>query len=261
MNMPIRVLGIAIIVGWIILAIFIASAAYSIKDLNFDVGEPKFTTVYNNTRLELPLSIDNRGYYSLKNFNLTTVISDGQGKEISRAVTFLAIIPQNQNIKVLHNVSFDMHGLDSNLSQYLFEDTDLVCAITVRVSYAEIFPTQLTTNITIPWGAPFYDFKLGQFQTSLSNQAQTNVRVPLSFDNHAPFDLTGNIRVKLYDNQNVLLAETQTTLNTTRNSICRDYLDFSVPTTSATSSAGFSGRFEVYFSTPTFDYGPLVIPF
>ena len=261
MNVPIRMLGIATTIIWIILAAFIASAAYSMKDLSFSVGEPQFTPTSNsNLMLTLPLSIDNRGYYSLKDSNLTTTFSDVQGNEISRASTFTAVIPQNQNTTILHNVTINLNSLAENASQYLFEDTNLTCAVTAGLNFAEILPTQLATNLTFPWGAPFYNFKLGQPHVDTTDASHVAVNVPFSFDNHATFDLTGNLRVKLYDNNVDLLGETQTALNAAKYSSSGGNLSFSIPTTSPMLNATVSGFFEVYFSTPMFEYGPLVIP-
>ena len=105
MNVPIKMLGIATTSFWIILVGFIASAAYSMKDLNFGVGEPQFTATPNqDLTLTLPLYNENRGYYSLKGINLTTVFSDAEGTEISRASTFIAAIPHSENVTIMHNV-------------------------------------------------------------------------------------------------------------------------------------------------------------
>ena len=262
MNLPIRMLGIATTVFWIILVGFIASAGYSLKDLNFGVGEPQFTgSSDHDLVLTLPLFIDNRGYYSLESFNLTTVFSDRDGNEISRGSTFLAVIPQGKNTTILHHVALGMDSIAQRASQYLFEDSAFTCAVTAGVNFAEILPTTLSTNVTFPWGAPLYNFQLGQPQFNTANVSSVKGKVPLSFDNHAAFDVTGNIRVKIYDTQDTLLAEGQTDINVPKRAGYRGDLAFSVPATSTLSTASLRGHFEVYFSTPMFEYGPLVILF
>ena len=106
MNVPIRMLGIASTIFWILLAAFLALAAYSVKDLSVDFGEPQFSaTLDGEISLGLPLYVDNRGYYSLKEFHLSTVFSDVEGAEISRADTFVPVIPHGENITITHNVS------------------------------------------------------------------------------------------------------------------------------------------------------------
>ena len=260
MNVPTRMLGIATTIFWIILAGFIAFAAYSLKDLNFGVGEPQFAASFNHDLVvRLPLFIDNRGYYSLEGFNLTTVFSDENGTEISRASTFVAVIPHGENTTILHNVTLNMDRMAQRLSQYLFEDSEFMCAVKAGVDFAEILPTTLATNLTFPWGAPFYNFRLGQPQLSVATLSSITGKVPLTFDNHAAFDVTGNVRVKIFNANNMLLAEAQTDINAAKQSGFRGDLTFTVPAASAVSTASLQGHFEVYFSTPMFEYGPLVI--
>ena len=261
MNVPIRMLGIATTIFWIILVAFIASAAYSIKDLNFNFGEPQFTTTSNNDLLlSLPLYIDNRGYYSLKAFNLTTVFSDAEGVEISRASTFVPVLPQGHKTTILHNATLNMASLSGN-AQYLFNDSDLTIAVTAGLNFAELLPVELSTNFSYPWGAPFYDFAVGQPQYSRLNLSHTRVIAPLSFENHAAFDQSGNIRIKLYDSADSLLGESQTVFAVPRYSSFADDAEFSIPSRTVNLSAQRSGHFEVYISTAMFEYGPLVIPY
>jgi hypothetical protein len=78
----------------------------------------------------------------------------------------------------------------------------------------------------------------------------------MSFENHAAFNVTGDIRVKFYDGEDSLLAESQTLFNVTQHSSYAKKLEFIVPF-----SGEPSGHFEVCFSTELFEYGPMVIPF
>jgi hypothetical protein len=83
----------------------------------------------------------------------------------------------------------------------------------------------------------------------------------MSFENHAAFDLVGNIRVGLYDGSDALLGESQSIVSVPQSSSHNGDLEFYVPLNVASLSASQDGRFEVYFSTPFFEYGPLVIPY
>jgi len=257
-NVPIRMLGIATTIFWIVLAAFIASAAYSLKDLGFGVGDPQFTTTPDHGLIfTLPLFIDNRGYYSLKSFDLTTVFSDAEGVEISKASSFLPVIPAEQNTSILHNVTLGLNGI---AEKYLFEDANLTCQVTAGLNFAEIVPTQLSANVGFLWGAPLYGFKLGNPQLSGSNPTYLATKVPLSFENHAAFDIVGNVTVRLFAGQDTLLAESQSTINASKNTRYSGALNFSVPV-SAASAGNLSGHFEVYFSTTMFECGPVVIPY
>jgi hypothetical protein len=262
MNVPIRALGIATSIFWILLIAFIALSAYSFKDLNFDLGEPQFTTAPDGQLLfSLPLYIDNRGYCSLKEFNLSTVFSDAEGAEISRANTFVPVIPRGENVTILHNVTLSMDSVLENAEQYLFNDNNLTASVTAGLTVAELLPAQISTNFTFPWGAPFYNFALGQPSFEQFNFTHSAVSVPMSFENHAAFDLAGNIRVELFDSVGSLLGESQTSFYVPQHSSYDGNLEFHVPLSTESFSAAHNGHFNVYFSTPLFEYGPLVIPY
>jgi hypothetical protein len=262
MNVPIRALGIATSVFWVLLITFIALAAYSVKDLNFDFGEPQFTTAPDGQlTFSLPLYIGNNGYYSLKEFHLSTAFSDAEGEEISRANTFVPVIPHGENMTILHNVTLSTDSLLEKGEQYLFNDNNLTASVTAGLNFAELLPAQISTNFTFPWGAPFYNFALGEPSYWRFDSAHGAVLVPMSFENHAVFDLVGNIRIELYDSVDSLLGESQTIVNVPQHSAYNWNMEFHVPLDSASLSAAQNGHFNVYFDIGFFEYGPLVIPY
>lgn len=262
MNVPIRILGIATSIFWIVLIAFIATAAYSIGDLSFSFGEPQFTVAPNRTLLlSLPLHINNSGYSTLNAFNITTMLSTADGSELSRASSFVPTIPQRQNVTIFHNASLSIGSLLEKEEKYLFVDSNLTISVAAELNFAELIPTQLSTNITYLWGAPLCNFALGQPSYDLSSSTQSRITVPLKFENHASFDLTGNIKVQLYDSGNSLLGESQTALNIPSKSPCNAKFEFQVPLTGLSSIAARSGHLSVFFFTQLFDYGPLVIPY
>ena len=262
MNVPIRVLGIATFIFWVFLVAFIALAAYSIKDLNFGLGEPRFAAAPNDQLLfSLPMYIDNRGFSSLKAFHLTTVFLDTEGSKISSASTFVPVIPPGENVTIFHNVTLNMNDLLDKDEQYLFNDCSLTASVTAGLTFAELLPAQISTNMTYPWGAPFYNFTLGQLSYRYLSATNSSVTVPMSFENHAAFDVDGSIRVELCDSAGSLLSESQTALNVTSHSSYKGDLEFRVPLNLAALSAARNGHFNVYFSTSLFEYGPMVIPY
>jgi hypothetical protein len=262
MNVPIRMLGIATSIFWIFLITFVALAAYSVKDLNFDVGEPQFSPATDGQLLfSLPLYIDNRGHYSLKEFQLSTVFSDAESVEISRADTFVPAVPHGENMTILHNVTLTADSLFEKGEQYMFSDTNLSVTFTAGLNFAEIFPAQISKNFTFPWGAPFYNFALGEPTFGRFNSTNGAVTVPMSFENHALFDLVGNIRIELSDSRDSLLSESQTAFDVAQYSSYDGAMEFYVSLNAASFSASQNGHFNVYFSTPFIEYGPLVIPY
>jgi len=263
MNVPIRMLGIATSIFWIILIGFFAAAAYSIKDLDFDFGEPEFsTTPINDLMFSIPVYIDNQGYYSLKALNLTTVFSDAEGAELSSSSTFVPVIPHGQNTTIVHNVTLSINDITEKGQQYLFNDSSLNCMVVAGLNFAELLPTQLSMNVTYPWGAPFYGFSLGQPTFTSADLSHVGVSVPLSFENHAAFDLAGNITVEFFDDDaGSVLTESQIELNVPKQTRYAETLELVIPLNAVSLSTKQSGHFNVYFSTSMFEYGPLVIPY
>ena len=262
MNVPIRALGIATSIFWILLIAFIALSAYSLKDLNFNLGEPQFTTAPDGQILfSLPLYIDNKGCCSLKELHLTTVFSDAEGTEIARDNTSVPDIPHGENVTIRHNITLNMDNVLENAEQYLFNDNTFTASVTAGLTLAELLPTQISTNFTFPWGAPFYNFALGQPFLSQFDSTHSTVSVPMSFENHAAFDLAGSIRVELFDSAGSFLGESQASFYVPQYSAYDGNLEFNIPLSATTLSAARNGHFNVYFSTPLFEYGPLVIPY
>ena len=262
MNVPIRMLGIATSIFWIMLIAFIALAAYSVKDLNFDFGEPQFAIAPDGEfTFSLPVYIDNRGYYSLKEFHLSTVFSDAEGVKISRDSTFVPVIPHGESTTIVHNVTLSMDRLLERGEQYLFNDNDLNVSVTAGLNFAELLPAQISMNFTLPWGAPFYNFALGEPSYGWLDSTHAVVAVPMSFENHALFDIAGNIRIELYDSVNSLLGESQTVVYVPQQSTYEGEAEFSVPLDAASSSTAQNGHFNVYFDIGLAEYGPLVISY
>ncbi len=261
MNVPIRMVGIATVIFWVFLVTFIALAAYSIQDLDLDIGETQVSTTPNGELVfSFPVSINNKGYCNLNDLRITTVLSDVNGAEISTTSTSIPIIPQGESVATSHNVTLNMNDLIQKGEQYLLEDQSLAASVTTGLTLAELLPIQISTNSTYPWGAPFYQFGMGQPSVNNFNVTHYRVTVPVSFENHAVFDLTGKIRVQLYGSDETLLSETQTDFSAPRQSSYADEVEFQVAL-NPESLSNQSGYFKVYFSTSLFEYGPLVIPY
>lgn len=261
MKVPIRMLGIATSVFWVLLIAFIVLAAYSVTDLRFDIDEPEFRVNPDGQLIfNLPLIIDNGGYYSLREFHITTLFSNLEGLEISRAHTLVPVIPSGEITRINHNVPLNLEDIYQNDDNYLFEDNDLQVSLSVGLNFAEVLPSQISTNFTFPWGAPFSNFNLGQPSINLFNLTHSILSVPLSYDNHAFYDIIGSIDVELYDNENLIVSETQELINTPQQSSYSENIELHIPNTSALESIQ-NGYFSIYFSTLIFEHGPMVIPY
>ena len=108
MNVSIRMIGIATSIFWVLLIAFVALAAYSIKDLSIDFGEPEYSlSSEGELNLALPLNINNLGYYNLKDLHFLTVLSDLEDFEISRSETIVTVVFCGKTSTITHNVTLD----------------------------------------------------------------------------------------------------------------------------------------------------------
>lgn len=175
MNVHIRALGLAIAVFWLLLFVTIALTAYSAKDLDFDIGEPRFLAPSEEQLIiSLPLYVDNRGYCSVKQFHVSTIFIDVEGMEISRATSFVPVILQGEKIILFHNATLSISRLLERNEGYL-HDEQITASITIGFNLADLLPTQISTNLTFP----------------------------------AVFNLADNARIELFDTENPLSNEEQ----------------------------------------------------
>ena len=258
MKIPIRIIGVATTFFWIFLIAFSVSAVYSVKDLQFDFGEPQIgVTLDNKILFSLPITIINKGYYNIGFFNVTTEVSDKKDFTIARGTTFIPVIKKGEGITATHNATIDVNDLLQSDQNYLFNDTELKIREVVSMRIAEVIPVQVSTNLSIAWGAPLYNFTLGEIEYTACNQTHLRAIIPISFENHAFFGLTGTIQICMYNSTDMLVGEGQATIEAQQNSPYHGYVELYVLTAEMTES----GCFEVYFLTPFFSYGPLVIPY
>jgi len=242
MRIPIRMISMATTFFWIFLIVFLVSAVYSVKDVRFDFGEPQIGLTSDNKMLfSLPITIDNKGYYNIGSFNVTTEILDHEGFMITRASTFIPVIEKSRQVMATHNVTIDVNDLLQNSQDYLFNDTELEMCETVSIKLTEVIPVQASTNLSMPWGAPLYNFMLGENEYAGFNGTHMTATIPISFENHASFDLTGSIQMRMYNSTNILVSEGQTTIETPQNTQYYGQIELNVPIVSITGH----GYFEV----------------
>ena len=242
---------------WIFLIAFFILAVYSAKDVGFNFGEPRTELDANHNMLfSLPVFIDNKGYHDIEAFNITTIISDSEGF-MAQGSTFIPIIERGREIIATHNATIDLNELSQTRRFYLFNDTELQVHAIIGMELASVIPVQASTDFSIPWGAPLYNFTIGEIEFTVLNLTYSMATISVNFENHAFFDLTGSILMRMYNHTSILISEGRTTIDALQNMPYLGKLDLAIPITGITEN----GHFEVYFSTPVFDFGPMVITY
>ncbi|MGB9676760.1 MAG: hypothetical protein ACPL0C_06210 [Candidatus Bathyarchaeales archaeon] len=253
MKAAIRMISIATAFFWIFLAAFTISAVYSfVKDVRLNFGEletPTNLTEENEVVLCLPITVENKGLFNIGSFNITTEISDFEGFVIACGNTFIPVIGRNTFITIRHNVTVNVAELFQENTNLIFNDTTFTLYEAVGMSVAEAIPFTASTNITFPWGAPLYNLEIGEPEYVAVNRTHTLIRTPINFENHAFFDIIGNLSTRMYDFENVMIGETQTVIEAPSQTVYSGYAEICVKNTVLPSVR----RFEFYFQTPVFN--------
>ncbi|NWF97275.1 MAG: hypothetical protein HXY34_14145, partial [Candidatus Thorarchaeota archaeon] len=205
----------------------------------------------------LRIGIVNNGYYGVGSFNITTEISDTDGFVIARGLTFIPTIKKGENMTASNNVTFDFNDLLQHDHNFLFNDTELYVTVYAGIRIAELIPISATTNFSLPWGAPFRNFTLGEPKSADFNLTHLRVTASTSFENHAFSDIAGSMQVQMYNSASVLVGSSQTLIDASQGSRYSGHIEFYVLKSEMTRT----GRFEVHFLTPFFTYGPLVMSY
>jgi len=249
MKVAIRMISIATALFWIFLLAFTVSAVYSfVKDVRFSFGEiqmPARLTEDKEMVISMPITIENTGPFNIGLFNITTEISDEDGFVVTRGNTCVPIIKRNTVITINHNVTVNITDLFQKGYAFIFNDTTLVLYESASMSIAEILPFRASTNTTIAWGAPLYNLSLGEPEYLAVNRTHTLIRVPVRFENHAFFDIAGNLTIRMYSSENTLVEQEQTTIEAPSHTIYNGFAEIYVKSTAISSS----GRLEIYLQT------------
>ena len=260
MHVPLKILGITTTIFWALLAVFIVLTAYSVKDLNIDIGETQIVSITNDQLiLSLPLEVNNKGFFSVEELHFSTAFSDVEGEELSTTESFVPVIQQGEKITLIHNATLSISKLLEKNDQYLFNDNQLKASVTTGFKFAQLLPVQISTEFEFQWGAPFHNFALSKLPYGQS-LAHTQM-VLMRFENHATFDVIGSIRLELYDSTGSFICQMQTPVNVTRHSAYIEKVQFNIPQKAVSFSMEPNTHFEVYFDTGSIEYGPLVIPY
>lgn len=207
MNITIRMLSIATIILWLVILFFSVTAVYSVMNLSVNLGEVQSLPSTSGITFSLPFSIDNNGYYEITDLNLTTRVTNLNETLINQTETFVQSIPQNTTVNATHTIPINLDNIASlNYAHLLFEDSEFNVEIYVGLNFARAVPVQLSTNATIPWGAPLADFSVGNISVSSLNLTHAEALATISFENHGILNLIGTLKLEFYNDSKSLIT-------------------------------------------------------
>jgi len=259
MRYAVRALGWATIIFWIFIILFSATAVYSAMNVRMGFGEPQMVLSNEFMVISIPLFINNTGLYDLSELNITANAMDHNGSLTLTSTTLVPLIPRGSNVEITHNLSVSLEEIESWLRTYLFNDTIFNVNMSMKLNFAHVVPFQASTNTTIPWGAPFYNFSTGQISYEYHNLTHQRVIIPLSFENHSPyFGVDGMMHVEMCNASGKVIASGTLNLDVPpAYSKYEDQVELIVDVLKLTPS----GEMHFYFETSVFSFGPVVMPY
>jgi len=269
MRQSIRVLGWTITIMGIIIILFLGSAMYSIFQtlMNQGLGFGSFQiyTLEDGVILSFPLYVNNTSYYDISGLNLSTFVRDFRGVEISKNSTTVDVIKAGARVPTLkHNMSINSEILE-NLMYLLFEDGNLSIDTYIGIRYAYAFSFQMEMpNMSMPWGAPFYNLSIGEppslpLPPSSFNGTHYLITIPLSFENHAFFNVTGVMKLEILNSTRNYVGSGTTVVNILPGSPYdptpyNGTLEVSVPIENKLTDTGY---LIIHFENSIFSFGPV----
>lgn len=255
MRIPIRIIGVITSIFWIFLILFAFTAVYSMKDMQYSLGDLETATTQDNELLlSFPVSVTNTGYYDLASFNISMKILNASGSEVARGATLIPRVPQGQTVNTTHAMKLNITNLLATNQDLLFNDSYWSINEVVSMNAAEVVPVIASSNLSLQWGAPLHNLFFGPPTTELYNQSHVRVLIPVSFENHSFFNLTGTVKTRILDDNNSVIGKYQIYFDSPQHSPYKGKLEFYVPTRTASNV-----RCEALIQTQFFTYGPMVI--
>jgi len=252
MNITIKMLSIATFILWIVIIFFSATAVLSVMNLNVGIGEAQMLPSSKGILFSLPFSINNGGYYELADLNLTTRVTDPDGTVFDQTETFVPSIPQGTSINSSHTITIDLDTIMSmDHTPLLLNDSSFNLEIFAGLNFARAVPVQLTTNVTIQWGAPLAHFTIGDISVSAYNSTHGQASIPVSFENHAILDIQGLLKLDVYNNSDEHITSGEGIINAPSQQSYADRI-VAYPRVQDITKLTGSGRVHVVFETPMF---------
>ena len=258
MRYAVRALGWATKIFWIFIIVFSATSVYSAMNVRMGFGEPQIFLSSEFMVISIPLFIDNAGLYDLSELNVTVDLVDYNGSLALTSTTFVPLIQRDSNIETTHNISVSLEDITSWVRTYLFNDTILNLDMSMKLNFAHAVPFQASMNKTIPWGAPLYNFSIGQISYDFHNLTHQTVIIPLGFENHSPyFGVDGMMQVEMYNSRDEVVGSGILSLDVPSRSKYEDQVELIVDALKLTPS----GEMHFCFETSMFSFGPVVMPY
>ncbi|MEM2737378.1 MAG: hypothetical protein QXK93_00100 [Candidatus Bathyarchaeia archaeon] len=212
MRPTIKALGWMIILLWIITLALPISVAFSLFKLaeggNVGVQEPTFTVTNGNISINMPIYVNNTGFYDISDVNIEIRIRK-IGTIIATMSKNLPSIPAGQIVNTSCSFTANIVEIFQKDHTLLTEDADLDLNIMLHFRVAYTLAFNIAYNSSMRWGAPFHDLTY----TVDYNEITHVFSFYMSFNNHASFSISGPFTIELYNSNNERIGIASLDLN------------------------------------------------
>jgi len=198
--------------------------------------EPTASFSEGQFHFSAPFYINNTGFYDFSDINLT-VLAEAKNKPITRFSQTFPKVSAHSVLNASYEISFSLEEILSRNSELLFNDLDVNLNVSLffRIAYLIGFGI-VASNLTMPWGAPFYNFSLTSIRY---NSISQNVSVLLSFENHAQFPVNGTLLIEVVSDKNELLGSYSELVNVSSDNAFQKLFEIPVEEPSKITETGF----------------------
>jgi hypothetical protein len=166
--------------------------------------------------------------------------------------TLVPSIPQGTHVNATHTIPIDIESFISmDHVPLMLNDSYFNVEIFASLNFARAVPVQISTNTTIPWGAPLAQFSLGQISVSPHNSTHVEATIPVSFENHAVLDIAGTLKLEVYNDSQELITSGLTTISVPSHHSYADSISVYVKQQDVLKLTS-NGNLHMIFETPMF---------
>jgi hypothetical protein len=149
-----------------------------------------------------PFYINNTGFYDLSEINIT-VFAEAENRTVARFSQIFPKVHAHSLFNASYEIAFSLEEIVSKNSNLLFHDLDVDLDVSLFFRVAYVISFGIASNLTMPWGAPFYNFSLTSIQYNSTNQEFSTL---VTFENHTQFPINGTLLIAIFNEENDFLG-------------------------------------------------------
>ena len=229
-------INVLIIIAIIIAIGAIAAVALTIAESapSVSLGQVSPNITGNIARVDIPVTIGNRGYLAFADINAVLSLKDSNGTTLVEGSGGPLTVPAGSTGTFVITITIDTTKITPELLQGLMTNSQ---NLTVNASLGGAIPPMVSLAASASgnfyWGAPFKNLQMGSPTFVTYNSTHLLITIPVSFDNESPyFSISGPGTIRVVDENGEQVGSGTININ-------------------APTGSHFAGNMQIYFAKPT----------